>query len=158
MKKIGAGLLQCAIVLIAAGALTFMLWEPHLEGRNANATTFEVYFRDPFLAYVYVGSIAFYVGLYRAFGLFGHLRRTGRFSQVTVDALRSIKRCALTVIGFVLGAIVFFIGFIDPASDDGPQGIVMSLFVILVSSAVAATASVSARKLKVSLKRSDSVA
>lgn len=42
--------LQAVVVLIGIGALAFLLWEPHLKGRNANATTFEIYFNDPFLA------------------------------------------------------------------------------------------------------------
>ena len=79
------------------GVLGLMLWEPHLEGRNSHATTFEIYFKDPFLAYVYVGSLPFFVALYRAFGLFGHLRQNRAFSQVTVDALRTIKLCAIAI-------------------------------------------------------------
>jgi hypothetical protein len=59
MKRSSALFLQAAIVLIGIGALAFLLWEPHIEGRNAHATTFEIYFKDPFLAYVYVGSIPF---------------------------------------------------------------------------------------------------
>ncbi|MES2469505.1 MAG: DUF2975 domain-containing protein [Verrucomicrobiota bacterium] len=71
-----------------------MLWEPHIEGRNAHATTFEIYFNDPFLAYAYVGSIPFFVALYRSFRLFGHVRQSGAFSQGSVDDLRVIRRCA----------------------------------------------------------------
>jgi hypothetical protein len=56
MKSSSALFLQVVIVLMGIGALGLMLWEPHLEGRNAHATTFEIYFKDPFLAYVYVGS------------------------------------------------------------------------------------------------------
>jgi hypothetical protein len=51
--------LQVVIVLIGIGVLAFMLWEPHVEGRNAHATVFEIYFHDPFLAYAYIGSIPF---------------------------------------------------------------------------------------------------
>ena len=29
----------------------------------------DIYLRDPFLAYVYVGSIPFFIGLYQAFRL-----------------------------------------------------------------------------------------
>ena len=101
MKSSVASLLQIVIVFIGIGALAFMLWEPHLEGRNAHATVFETYFKDPFLAYVYVGSIPFFVALYRAFGLFGHVRRTGAFSQASVDGLRAIKHCAMALLGFV---------------------------------------------------------
>lgn len=69
MKKGPAIFLQTVIVLIGIGALAFMLWEPHIEGRNAHATLFEIYFKDPFLAYAYIASTPFFVALYQAFKL-----------------------------------------------------------------------------------------
>ena len=77
VKTSSALFLQVVIVLIGLGVLVLMLGEPHLEGRNAHAATFEIYVKDPFLAYAYVGSIPFFVALTRAFGLFGHVRETG---------------------------------------------------------------------------------
>ena len=145
--------MQVAIVLFGLGVLALMLWEPHLEGRNARATTFEIYFKDPFLAYVYAGSIPFFVALQRAFGLFGHFRQNGRFSHATVDALRSIKRCAIVLIGFVAGAVVFILVFGD--GEDRPAGVMMCLFVTVATSLVAITAAVLARKLQGALPRTD---
>ena len=55
MKRSSTIFLQVVIVLIGIGALALMLWEPHIEGRNAHATLFEIYFKDPFLAYAYIG-------------------------------------------------------------------------------------------------------
>jgi hypothetical protein len=153
MKSSAALFLQGVIVLIGIGVLAFMLWEPHVEGRNAHATVFEIYFKDPFLAYVYVGSTPFFVALYRAFGLFGHVRRNGAFTQVTVDALRTIKRCAIAIIGFVAGAVVFILMSGD--NDDRPPGIVMSFLVILASSVVAIVAAMFARNLQTALRRSE---
>jgi hypothetical protein len=77
VKTSSALFAQVAIVLIGLGVLVLMLEKAHLEGRNAHATTFEIYFKDPFLAHAYVGSIPFFVTLTRAFGLFGHVRQTG---------------------------------------------------------------------------------
>ncbi|MBL9166711.1 MAG: hypothetical protein JNN07_03150 [Verrucomicrobiales bacterium] len=42
MKNILALAFQVVIVLIGIGALTFLLREPHVEGRNAHATTFQI--------------------------------------------------------------------------------------------------------------------
>ncbi len=67
MNKSSTILLQVVIVLIGIAALVFMLWEPHIEGRNAHATLFQIYFNDPFLVYVYIASISFFVALYQAF-------------------------------------------------------------------------------------------
>src|SRR5262245_44071021 len=124
MKSSSALFLQAAIVLLGIGTLALMLWEPHIEGRNAHATTFEIYFKDPFLAYVYVGSTPFFVALYRAFGLFGHVRHNSAFSQVTVDALRVIKHCGFILVGFVAGGAVFILLF--GATADRPAGGFMS--------------------------------
>src|ERR1700740_1192620 len=93
--------LQAVIVLIGIGALALMLWEPHIEGRNAHSTLFEIYFKDPFLAYAYVASIPFFVALYQAFKVLRYVGHNKPFSQTTIKALRTIKLCALAIVGFV---------------------------------------------------------
>src|SRR5712672_3550879 len=107
MKKSSTVFLQVVIVLIGIGALALMLWEPHLEGRNEHATLFQIYFNDPFLAYAYIASIAFFVALYQAFKLLGYVGRSKVFSQAAVKALRIIKYCAMAIIGFVAVGEIF---------------------------------------------------
>ncbi|MEN9662300.1 MAG: hypothetical protein RL324_1249 [Verrucomicrobiota bacterium] len=153
MKRGTALFLQGVVVLIGAAILTFLLGEPHLEGRNAHATTFEIYFKDPFLAYVYVGSIPFFMALFRAFGLFGEFRRNGAFSPATVKTLRAIKRSAITVLGFVAGGVVIILLFGD--KDDRPAGVFMSFLVTVTASAVALTAATFERKLQSAFGRQD---
>jgi hypothetical protein len=153
MKSSSAIFLQVIVVLVGIGTLGLMLWEPHLEGRNAYATTFEIYFKDPFLAYVYVGSIPFFVAVYRAFALFGHVRRTGTFSHVTLDALRAIKRCAMALIGFIAGAMIYIIMFSD--GEDRPPGVFMCVLAAFAASVIAATASFWRRKLSRDLERAE---
>lgn len=149
MKRL-ALLLQIAVVFVGVAVLAFLLGTPHIEGRNAHATAFEVYFKDPFLAYVYVASLPFFVGLYRAFGLCGDIRRNDAFTQVTVDGLRVIGRCALVLIGFVAGGVVFLLVLGEPE----PPGIVISVLVALASGLTAFVARMSARKLQGILKQS----
>lgn len=150
MKRSTALFLQFAVVLLGLGTLAVLLIEPHFEGRNAHATVFEVYFKDPFLAYVYVGSVPFFRALYRAFGLLGHAGRHGKFSQVTVDGLRAIQRCALAVGAFVVGAIGFIVALGD--NEDRPAGFMMVLIVTSAAGAVAFTAATLARKLQSTLR------
>jgi hypothetical protein len=150
MKSSSALFLQGVIALIGLAVLALMLWEPHLEGRNAHATPFEIYFKDSFLAYVYIGSIPFFVALYRAYALFGHVRQTGAFSRGTLDALRAIKRCAFALLGFVAGAAVFILLFGDP--EDRPPGIFMSFLAIVGTSAIAIAAAFFSRKLQNTLQ------
>ena len=152
MKTKSALFHQVAVVLIGIGVLAFLLWEPHIEGRNAHATTFEIYFKDPFLAYVYMGSTPFFVALYRAFGLFGHVRRNRAFSQVNVDALRAIKHCAIAIIGFVaVGEIFIMLG----NSDDRSGGVFMGILITFGSIVIATAAAMFARKLQNTLRRSE---
>ena len=63
--------LQMVTVLIGIGAFALLLWEPHIEGRNAHATLFQIYFNDPFLAYAYIASISFFAALHQAFKVLG---------------------------------------------------------------------------------------
>lgn len=149
-----AQFLQVVVVVLGLGTLGLLLWEPHLEGRNVHATTFEIYFRDPFLAYVYVGSIPFFVALQRAFGLFGEAGRHGSFSPASLDALRTIKVCALVILGFVAGGVVIILAFGD--GEDRPAGIFMSVLVAFAASAIAATAAIGARSLQRALRGADS--
>src|SRR5262249_9421525 len=95
MKRSSTAFLQMVIVLIGIGALAIMLLEPRVEGRNAHATNFEIYFKDPFLAYAYIASIPFFVALYQGFKVLGYAGQNRVFSQAAVKALRTIKFCAI---------------------------------------------------------------
>lgn len=137
--KLGATIfLRAVIVLIGLGALTFLLWEPHLEGRNANATVFAIYFKDPFLAFAYVGSIPFFVGLYHAFKVLGHAARNTEFSPAAVRSVRTIKYCALALIGFVvIGELIILSGDSDDRAGGVAMGVFISFGAIVVASAMA---------------------
>src|ERR1700730_15955104 len=104
MKRSLTIFLQVVTGLLGVGVLAFLLWEPNLEGRNVNATLFEIYFKDPFLAYLYLAFVPFFVGLYQGFKILGYARRDEIFLQHSVRALQIIKYCALTTAIFILGA------------------------------------------------------
>jgi DUF2975 family protein len=144
--KLGATVfLRGVLVLIGIGALTFLLVEPHFEGRNAHATLFEIYFKDPFLAYMYVASSAFFVGLYHALKVLGYAGRHQELSPAAISSVRTVKYCALALIGFVVGAEVFIM---LSTSDDRAGGVFMGLLILLASTAVAAATAVLERTLE----------
>ena len=146
MKKRSTVFLQVVIVFIGIGALAFMLWEPHIEGRNAHATLFQIYFNDPFLTYAYIASISFFVALYQAFKLLELIGRNEVFSQRSVKALRTIKYCALTLVAFILGAEAYFF-IVQRGKDDIAGGVVMGLLMIFVFAVIATAAAVFERTL-----------
>jgi hypothetical protein len=144
--KLGATLfLRALLVLFGIGALAFLLLEPHVEGRNAHATLFEIYFKDPFLAFAYVGSIPFFVGLYQAFKVLGFAGRNQEISPPAVKSVRTIKYCAIALIGFVATGIVIII---LSDSDDHAGGVVMGLVMFFAAIVVATTTAVLERTLQ----------
>ena len=147
MKKSSTTFLRVVVVLIGIGVLALMLWEPHLEGRNAHATTFQIYFNDPFLAYAYTASIFFFAALYQVFKLLGFIGRNQVFSPAAVKTLRTTKYCALTLVGFVVGAEGYFF-LVRRGEDDIAGGVAMGLFMIFISTVVATAAAVFERLLQ----------
>lgn len=146
-KRTSAIFLQIVIVLIGIGALALMLWEPHLEGRNAHATVFEIYFHDPFLAYAYTASIAFFVALFQAYKLLGYVGHDRLFSLNSVKALRTIKYCAITLVTMIAGALAYLMIAIR-GRDDIAGGVAMGLAMIVISSVIAAAAGLFERSLQ----------
>lgn len=142
--------LQAVAVLSGIGALALLLWEPHLEGRNANATLFAIYFKDPFLAYAYLASMPFFVGLYQAFKALGYAGQYKQFTPAVLRSVRTIKYCALTLIGFAaLGEVIIMLS----ESDDRAGGVFIGLLVTFAS-IVVVTAMVSLeRYLQNTVKR-----
>ena len=133
------------IVLIGIGALAFLLWEPHVEGRNINSTLFAIYFKDPFLAYIYVASIPFFVGLYHAFRLLGYAERNKEFLPSAVRSVRNIRYCAIALIAFVAGVVVYIL---SQEGDDGAGAVVIGILIALASIVVAAAMAVLQRTLQ----------
>jgi hypothetical protein len=144
MNRTLARFLQVLVLLVGLAALVFLLWEPHLEGRNAHATVWQVYFNDPFLAFAYLASIAFFAAVYQLFKILGYVGSHGAFSPAAPRAFRIIRNCALVLVGFV--AIAEAIIFMQE-SDDRAGGVAMGLMIGLGSVAVAFIASKFERSL-----------
>jgi len=147
MKRSLTIFLQAVILLLAVGVFACLLWEPNLEGRNVHATLFEVYFKDPLLAYVYLAFVPFFVVLYQVFKILGYARRDEIFLQHSVRAVRIIKYCALTTAIFILGAEAYLFIFIR-GKDDIAGGVMMGAFIILVSAIIVTAAAVFQRILQ----------
>jgi hypothetical protein len=111
---------------VGIGAVALLLWEPHLEGRNARATLYEVYFNDPFLAYAYLGSIPFFVVLHQIFKALGYVGRNQACSPATARALRTMKGCAVAIVAFVAGGELFIM---LGDSDDRAGGVFMGVLI-----------------------------
>src|SRR2546423_12468082 len=144
MKRSSTVFLQIVTALIGVSALALMLWEPHVEGVNAHATLLEMYF-NPFVAYAYIASIPFFVALCQAVKILGYAGHNKVFSQEAVKAARTIKYCALAIIGFVAISVIFMI---SGDRDDRPAGVFMRILITFPSIVVAIAAAMFQRILQ----------
>ena len=121
-------------IVVLAGMIRF----PLTEGRAVNLDLFHIYW-DPFIAYIYVASIPFFVALYQAFKLLGYIGQNKAFSPSSVKALRTIKYCAIIQsILIVMAALYIRIS----VKDDDPAGFIavgiVATFISIVIATVAA--------------------
>ena len=126
-----------------------LLWEPQVEGRNKNSTQFEIYVQDPFLAIVYVGSIPFFVALYKAIRTLGYVRTNQVLSTKVVNALRTFKYCEFAIIGFVVIEELWIMLLVNESDIDNPGApILLGLLIVLPSIVVATVAAMLERNLQ----------
>ncbi|HMK53352.1 MAG TPA: DUF2975 domain-containing protein [Methanobacteriaceae archaeon] len=139
--------LKAVILLIGIGTLAGMIIFPQLEGRNTNADLFNIYFQDPFLAYMYIASIPFFVALYQAFQLLGYIGQNKVFSLDSVRALRTIKYCAIILSILIVMAALYIRIF--HAKEDDPAGfIVLCILTTFISVVIAIATAVFERLLQ----------
>lgn len=145
MRRRSTTFLQAVTVLVGIVAVAVLLWEPHTEGRNAHATLTQIYFHDPFLACIYVGSIPFFVALYEAFRLLGWIASPpAAFSNRAVRSVRVIRHCAKVTVGLILVGVVvlMFVG------DERPPAAFMGLLATLAFLVIGASAAAFERLLQ----------
>jgi hypothetical protein len=138
--------LRIVIVLVGIGVLAGLLRFPQTEGRAAHLSLIEIYL-DPGVAYGYTASIPFFVALYQAFRVLGYAARNEAFSERCLRAVRTIKHCAMLLIGFAVVGMVY-LGVVVRGQDDIAGGVALGIIITLVSSVIAAVAAVFERLLQ----------
>ena len=95
---------------------------------------------------MYVSAIPFYTALYQAFKLLTYIDKNQAFSQMSVEALRKIKNCAITISGLYVVIIPFV--FMIAEWDDAPGLVLIGLVIIGASMVIAVFAAVLQRLLQ----------
>lgn len=137
MQKLASIFLQLVTIFIGIVVWIFLLWEPHLEGRNVGATLTQIYLQDPFLIFVYIGSIPFFVGLYQVYKLLTYARTKQIHTPATLKALQTIKYCALATIAFVILAEIRIM--LTHGNDDATGAFALGIIIITISLILTAT-------------------
>ncbi len=152
LKRLSLLFWQAVLVLIGIGTLVFLLWEPQVEGRNASATLFQIYFNDLFLAYVYIASIPFFVALYQGITLLRDMRQNNAFSLKSLRTARTMRYCAVTLLASIVGAEAY-IFMAQSGKDDIAGGVVMGVFAALISIVIATAATLAESQVQRGLER-----
>lgn len=141
MKKSSTGFLKVVILLIAAGALAAMIRFPQTEGRAANLDLISIY-ADPFIMYLYIASIPFFMALQQTFKLLSYVDKNKIFSSASVKAVGNIKYCAMALMGFIAAAVSYVFVISKTTTDDGAGAIAIGVITIFASSVIATAAAV----------------
>lgn len=148
VKNSSTAFLQTILVVLGVGTLIVLIAMPQFEGRNVDATLFEIYFNDPFLAYVYLSTIPFFVGLYQAFKILGFVAKNSTFSHETVKAVRTIKYCAFITAGAIVMAATFLLIAARSNGEDAAGAVMLGLIIILASIVIGTATTVFERVLQ----------
>ncbi len=107
---------------------------------------FANYLHYPILIGVYASAISFFFALYQALKLLSYIDKNKAFSELSVNALKYIKYCAITIsiIYAVLAPFLFPIA----DADDAPGLVGIPIIIIFASSVIAVFAAVLQKLLK----------
>jgi hypothetical protein len=98
------------------------------------------------LIVMYGSTIPFYIALYQAFKLLRYIDKNLAFSELSVIALKNIKKCAITISGMYVVALPLV--FIIAEWDDAPGLVLVGMVVVGASMVIAVFAAVLQRLLK----------
>lgn len=80
------------------------------------------------LSIMYASAIPFYYALYQAMKLLRYIDKNEAFSQISVDALKKIRTCAITISGMYAVALPLI--FVIAQWDDAPGLVLIGLVVV----------------------------
>jgi len=137
MKRCSTIFLKIAVILIGIPILALSIfWLP----------SFANYFNYPILIGVYATAITFFFALYQALKLLSYIDKNKAFSELSVNALKYIKYCAITISIIYAGLIPLLFPIAD--ADDAPGIVGFPVIIIFASFVIAVFAAVLQRLLQ----------
>ncbi|WP_456270952.1 DUF2975 domain-containing protein [Bacillus sp. AK031] len=141
MKKVTTLFLKIAVILIGVPVLALCIFlVPELGSVSAELLTDFSFVKYLVSGVFYASAIPFYFALYQAFKLLRYIDKNIAFSELSVEALKRIKYCAVTISGLHLLVLPMFYVFAE--LDDAPGVIFVGLVVPFASMVIAVFAAV----------------
>lgn len=139
--------LKIVIFLIGIPVLGLSIfWLPWIANIAADINPELVYTKYLFLMSIYATAIPFFVALYQGFKLLSYIDKNIAFSELSVNSLKTIKYCAITIsILYVVGMPLFIL---MAQADDAPGIVALGLVITFASIVIAAFAAILQKLLK----------
>jgi hypothetical protein len=146
MKKATTLFLKIAVFIIGLPVLALCIFlVPHMANFAAKLYPNIALMKYLIFIVMYGAAISFYFALYQTFNLLRYIDKKQSFSQLSVVALKNIKRCAIIISSlYALGLPLFH--FIAKKVD--PPIVLMGLIIIFASLVIAVFAAVLQRLLQ----------
>ncbi|MEH7109147.1 DUF2975 domain-containing protein [Bacillus sp. JJ1764] len=147
MKSGSTLFLKLTIVLMGIPILALCIFlVPELGDLAAKLLPDFAYIKYLVFIIFYASAIPYYIALYQAFILLRHIDKNEAFSDLSVNALKKIKQCAISISTLHLLVLPLFYLFAE--KDDAPGVIFIGLVVPFASMVIAVFAAVLQRLLK----------
>jgi hypothetical protein len=139
--------LKVVVFLIGIPILALCIFlVPEIANFAAELYPAHTYMKYLVLIDLYATAIPFYFALYQAFKLLSYIDKNKAFSELSVQVLKNIKYCAVTIsILYVVGMPLFYL---MAEKDDAPGIIVIGMVMIFASMVIAVFAAVLQKLLK----------
>ncbi len=145
MKRGSTLFLKMAVILMGIPVLALGIFGlPWLIKNPVNPDYAHILY--PIVIGIYVSVIPYFIALYQAFKLLSYIDKNEAFSELSVNALKNIKFCALTISGLYVVMMPFV--FLVAELDDAPGLIIIGMVPIFASIVIAVFAAVLQRLLQ----------
>ncbi|RKO61989.1 DUF2975 domain-containing protein [Caldibacillus debilis] len=150
MKQGSTVFLKIALIMIGTPVLALCIFGlPMLAKEAAESNSESAYVLYGFLTVMYVSAIPFFFALYQAFKLLNYIDRNEAFSELSVQALKKIKYCAIAISILYVPGLPFF--YIAAELEDAPGIMLIGLGIIFASTIIAVFAALLQKLLKAAI-------
>ncbi|WP_078596156.1 DUF2975 domain-containing protein [Evansella clarkii] len=145
MKRGSTMFLKIAVILIGIPILALCIVGLYWLPNNPASPDYD-HLLYPAITGIYLSAIPFFIALYQAFKLLNYIDSNKSFSGASVQALKVIKLCAVTISSLyvIIMPFVFFVAELD----DAPGLIIMGMVPFFASLVIAVFAAVLQRLLQ----------
>ncbi|MFO1445165.1 DUF2975 domain-containing protein [Bacillus sp. Bva_UNVM-123] len=141
MKQVSTLFLKIAVILIGLPILALCIFlVPEIGNVAAKLLPKFAYIKYLVSILFYASALPFYFALYQAFKLLRYIDENKAFSQISVNALKKIKYCAIII--SCLHVLVLPLFYLFAQQDDSPGVIFIGLVVPFASMVIAVFAAV----------------